>query len=395
MSRQRKSHIRRVASSGHRIWKEQEPLLLGLDLELTERCNNNCVHCCVNRPAGDAGALARELSSDAIKEALVQATALGCLTARFTGGEPLLREDFADLYIFARQLGLKVCIFTNATLLTPKLAKLLARIPPAEKVEVSFYGMSRVSYEAVTGIPGSYQGAKRGVHLLLENRIPFVVKTILHSANKDEFNAFKSWAISTVGMDQSPPAVGFFDLRTRRDSEAKNVVIRKLRLSPEEALKTMTSDSASYIREMKRQCQRWPGGKGKKLFGCGAGKGALALDAYGFLQPCLPLRHPKAVYDLKAGSLQDAVSNFFPSLRQKKTENLQFLMRCAGCFLSWLCSQCPAKSWMEDGTLDSPVDYWCDLARKQGEYLGLLDKGEPPWDVKDGKRRLGKFSGFK
>ena len=383
-----KSHVRRVASGRHPIWKNKELPLQWLDIELTERCNNDCVHCCVNRPASDAGLRALELPTDEIKAVLQQAAELGCLTVRFTGGEPLLREDFADLYIFARRLGLKVCLFTNATLLTPDLAGLLARIPPLEKVEVSFYGMSLAAYEAVTRTPGSYEAARRGIDLLLENKVPFILKTILHPANKSEFSDLKSWAVSKIGMEKPPQAIAFFDLRTRRDSDAKNSLIRRLRPSPESALRIMSDDVSGYIREMKSQCRRWPGNKGQGLFRCGAGRGIAALDAYGKLQPCLLLRHPEAVFDLKSGSLQEALIGFFPSLRRREPRNLLYLGRCADCFLGWLCEQCPAKSWMEHGTLDTPVDYWCDLARAQAEYLGLIEKGEKPWEIGEGEMRL-------
>ena len=331
------------------------------------------------------------MSTDSIKTVLRQAAELGCLTVRFTGGEPLLREDFADVYIFARRLGLKVCLFTNATLLTPDLAGLLARIPPLEKVEVSVYGMNRASYEVVTRIPSSFDAARRGVDLLLENKVPFVVKTIIHPANENEFPGFKSWAISILDKDHPPQAVAFFNLRARRDSELKNSSIRELRPSPERALKILTVENSAYILEMKRQSQRRQKERGKGIFRCGAGLGIASLDAYGFLQPCLLLRHPEAVYDLKSGSLREAMIGFFPSLRERMPRNPEYLGRCLDCFLGWLCEQCPAKSWLEHGTLDTPVEYWCDLARIQAEYLGLLRKGEEPWGVKDCKKRLRKF----
>lgn len=385
------SRVRMLASARHPIWKNKQPLLRWLDVELTERCNNNCVHCSINQPAGDAGVRSREMSADSIKQVLHQAAALGCLTVRFTGGEPLLREDFADLYQAARRLGLKVRLFTNATLLTHKLAALLARIPPLEKIEISLYGTSRASYEAVTRTPDSYDAAQRGIGLLLENKVSFVVKTIIHPANENELPGFRSWASSILGKDQPFQATAFFNLRARRDSEDKNRSIRALRPSPERALKILTTDESSYILEMKSQCRRQRGDFGKGIFRCGAGLESATLDAYGILQPCLLLRHPEAVYDLNAGSLRDALSDFFPSLRRRLPQDPRYLERCAQCFLSWMCEQCPAKSWLEHGTLDAPVDYWCDLARAQAEHLGLIEKGEKPWDVKDSEKRLGKF----
>ena len=95
--------------------------LVQLDLELTERCNYNCIHCCINRPANDPDARARELTTAQVKEVLKQAADLGCLQVRFTGGEPLLRSDFEELYVFARQSGLKVLLFTNGRLITSNL----------------------------------------------------------------------------------------------------------------------------------------------------------------------------------------------------------------------------------------------------------------------------------
>ena len=109
----------------------QASLLGQLDIELTERCNNACIHCCINQPEGDASARAREMDTAFVKNVLTQAADLGCLTVRFTGGEPLLRDDFAELYLFARRLGIQVILFTNARRITPEIAQLLARIPPA------------------------------------------------------------------------------------------------------------------------------------------------------------------------------------------------------------------------------------------------------------------------
>src|SRR5512137_531629 len=110
-----------------------------------------------------------------IKNILEQAADLDCLTVRFTGGEPLLREDFAEIYLFARHLGLRVTLFTNARLITPELAQLFARIPPGQPIEVSVYGMHAVSYDAVAATRGAFEEFWRGITLLREYKIPFIV----------------------------------------------------------------------------------------------------------------------------------------------------------------------------------------------------------------------------
>ena len=100
----RKPVYHRVLGPGEaRLWEKRAPLLAYLDVELTERCNFNCVHCYINRPAGDRKAKAGELSTERIKTILEEAASLGCLRVRFTGGEPLLRERFRRIVRLSRE----------------------------------------------------------------------------------------------------------------------------------------------------------------------------------------------------------------------------------------------------------------------------------------------------
>ncbi len=373
------------------LWKDKKPLLGRLDMELTERCNSNCIHCCINLPADDSEAKKKELTTGQIKNILKEAVSLDCMSVRFTGGEPLLREDFQELYVFARKQGLKVLLFTNATLITPHLADLFSQTPPLEKIEITVYGMKKDSYEAVTRTPGSFEAAWRGINLLIEKKIPFVVKGALLPYNKYEIDEFESWAKTIPWMDGRPPAYSmFFDLRCRRGGN-KNDWIKKLRVTPQEGLKVLTRQKNSYIKGMKEFCSKFMRPPGDKLFSCGAGCGG-CVDAYGYLQPCLMLRHPDAVYSLKKGSLNDALTNFFPKLREMKATNTDYLTRCAKCFLKGLCEQCPAKSWTEHGTLDTPVEYLCEIAHTQARFLGLLKEKETAWEVLDWQERIKEFT---
>ena len=76
-----------------------------------------------------------------------------------------------------------------------------------------------------------------------------------------------------------------------------------------------------------------------------------------------------------------ALTEFFPRLREMRATNPDYLNRCARCFLKGLCEQCPAKSWQEHGTLDTPVEYLCDVAHAQARYLGLLGASERAWEL--------------
>jgi radical SAM protein with 4Fe4S-binding SPASM domain len=374
------------------LQKNDKPLLRKLDLELTERCNNNCIHCCINLPKNDVKARKRELTAEEIKSILKEAAGLGCVQVRFTGGEPLLRRDFEELYVFARKLGLRVMLFTNATLITSRLATLFKRIPLLEKIEVTVYGMKKGSCEAVTRTAGSYKASRNGIRLLMEHKIPFVVKGALLPGNKDEIDEFESWAAGIPWMGGPPSFSMFFDLRCRRNDK-RSESIKKLRLTPEETIQFLVRRKDSYLKEMKQFCANFMRPPGDELFSCGAGCAAGCVDAYGNFQLCMGLRHPDTVCNLHRGSLKEALENFFPKVRKIKATHAEYLKRCARCFLKGLCDQCPAKSWLEHGTLDTPVEYFCDVAHVKARYLGLIADHEKAWEVRDWQKRIVRFSG--
>lgn len=377
------------------IKQPEKPLasrLASLDIELTERCNSRCIHCYINQPEEDQSIKTREMDTAFVQSVLKQAADLGCLSVRFTGGEPLLREDFADIYLFARRLGLKVLIFTNARLITAELAELFSRIPPGKLVEVSVYGMHENPYDAVAGVRGAFKEFWQGVTLLQECQVPFIVKQSLLPQNRDELPEFEAFAATLPYMERTPSYSMNFDLRARRDDEAKNRVIRRMRISPEETLDMLTREPEKYIKEMRQFAGKFMGPSGDRIFNCGAGHGA-CIDAYGYAQMCLLLRHSDTVYALdqakhrerNPGSdlspLEYALTKFFPQVREMRSRNPEYLKRCAVCFLKGFCDQCPAKSWEEHGTLDTPVEYLCRVAHAQAVYLGLLLEGEKSWEL--------------
>jgi MoaA/NifB/PqqE/SkfB family radical SAM enzyme len=402
--------VRRVPEAEHAFM----PRLGALDIEVTERCDNDCIHCCINLPAGDAGARSRELTTAQWKVVLGQAADLGCLQVRFTGGEPLLRPDFEELYLHARRLGMKVLLFTNARQLGAgkrgeQLVELLAHTPPLVPLEVTVYGMRRESYEAVTRAPGSYEQFRRGIDRLLAAGVPLVVKGVMLPPTYEEFSEFEAWAQQLSMADVPASYVVLLDLRNRRDDDVKNAQIEALRLSPARVVGFMARDESAYRREKQQFAARFMGPPGVRLFRCGAGQ-AVSVDAFGRAQPCMGVRAPELTVDLAdvdeggltvAGELGEAVSDgksiapgalsraldAFAELKDVRATNPDYLRRCARCFLHGFCEQCPAKSWSEHGTLDTPVEYLCDVAHAQARHLGWLNAGEKAWEVRDWSNR--------
>jgi radical SAM protein with 4Fe4S-binding SPASM domain len=257
-------------------------------------------------------------------------------------------------------------------------------------LEVSVYGMHPESYEAVSRVPGSFAQFRRGVDRLLERRVRFVVKTALLPPNRCEWAEFEQWAKTLPWTDGPQDSSMFFDLRNRRDDPDKNRQIQSLRVLPEEVAGIMSRDPCAYRRGMAEFCGKFMAPPGDRLFRCGAGNRG-CVDAYGRYQLCLGLRAPDLSYDLRRGSLRDAHVNFFGPWKQIKAANPDYLARCSKCFLKGLCEQCPAKSWAETGTLDTPVEYLCEIAHAEARYLGLIGPCEKAWTVVNYAGRIRKL----
>jgi len=162
-------------------------------IELTHRCNLQCVHCYCNLPADDREAVKGELRNDEVVHILDQIAEAGALWLLLTGGEPLLRKDFKDLFVYAKRKGFITTLFTNGTLITSEIAAFLADWRP-HSIEITLYGATQKTYESITGVPGSFERCLRGIDLLLEHGAPVALKTMVMTLNHDKVFQTKSFA---------------------------------------------------------------------------------------------------------------------------------------------------------------------------------------------------------
>jgi len=169
-------------------------------VEITQRCNLKCTHCYNSLALSDIEARRNELTYDEHCRILDEITAAGCLWLLYTGGEIFARKDFLDIYTYAKRKGLIISLFTNGTLITPKVADYLVRWRPFA-IEITLYGRTRETYERVTGIPGSYERCMRGIRLLMERGLPLKLKTMAITINKHEIWEMKRFVEEDLGLE--------------------------------------------------------------------------------------------------------------------------------------------------------------------------------------------------
>jgi radical SAM protein with 4Fe4S-binding SPASM domain len=326
-------------------------------LELTFRCNNNCIHCYCNLPAGDRAEIFREMDTFMIKRILDQIADEGCLWLLITGGEPLLRTDFKEIYLYAKKKGMLIILFTNGTLIDEKMADFLAEWMPYS-IEITLYGASEKTYEAVTRVKGSYRKCMKGIEILLERKIPLELKAMAIKQNVYEIPLMKRYAEGLGLRFRFDPIIN-----ARLDMNKGPL---STRLDVEDVVRLDLEDE-KRLKEWKEFCDKFIGSPDSdRLYTCGAGLNSFHIDPYGNLTICIIAR--KDFYDLKTGSFKEGWYNFIGGLRER---TLSSDNRCSKCDLMSLCGQCPGWAQIEHGDDETPVDYLCEIAHKRADAFGV------------------------
>jgi radical SAM protein with 4Fe4S-binding SPASM domain len=352
---------------------EGKRIPFSFDLEITARCNLNCRHCYINLPAGDKAAQKKELSIDQIGQIADQALAMGSLWCLLSGGEPLLRRDFADIYLILKKKGLMVSVFTNACLLTAEHIALFKKYPPRD-IEATVYGITQDTYEKVTRRPGSFAAFRRGLDLLLKNGIKVRLKAMALRANFVELDAIAAFCRQyTKDYFRFDPL-----LHLRFDGNpARNAEIKAERLNADEIVAIEQADLERSA-ALKKNCEQliFPDGGRREcrhLFHCGAGSSSFTVSHDGYFRLCSSLWQPACVFDLKKGTLTEAWQHFAPRVRAMTSVAPEFLEKCRSCPIINLCLWCPAHAYLEKGRLDAWCDYFCQVAHARAAAIKKND----------------------
>lgn len=261
--------------------------------EITCRCNLRCVMCytdCYNRPEK----IREELTTGEILRIMDELADAGCVELCLTGGEPLARPDFREIYEHAHARGFLITIFTNGTLLTKEIADWLsARVP--HRIEISLHSLMEDRFDGITQGRGSFQRCMNAIRLALDRQLPLVLKTTAMTVNKDEILAIKQY-VEELG------AVGYklgAGMRPALDgSEAP-----------------MSFDlSATELRDIARQDPKlWAEACRLQQSNpiCKSGARTFHIDAYGQLQLCSGNR--RQGYDLRHGSFTEGFYHALPT----------------------------------------------------------------------------------
>ncbi len=339
-----------------------ERVPLQVSIEVTRRCPLECLHCYNNLPMDDMEARRRELTKEEHFRVLDELVEMGCFWILYTGGEIFARKDFLEIYTYAKKKGFLITLFTNGTIINEQIADYLAEWPPFA-IEITLYGRTRETYEALTMIPGSYDRCLRGIKLLKERSLPLKLKTVATSINKHEVMAMRRFAEDELGVEFKMDG----QINPRIDCSQSPLAVR---LTPEEVVALDMSapkGMSEYRRLAKRDLESPPNlSTSDTIYFCGGGVGGFALNAYGEMGICVISQQD--TFSVRDIGVMRVWEGSLAELRDRKRTRVT---KCVKCRIQSLCGMCPANGEMENGDKESPVEFLCQVAHLRAAVIGV------------------------
>lgn len=316
--------------------------------EMTYACNLNCQHCYVAKKDAE-----NEFNLQEAKKIIDQLKELNCLFLVLSGGEALLRKDFFEIAIYARQQDFALRIMTNATLLNKKSCIRLASLNPFS-VEISIYASSSILHDQITKVKGSFEQMLTNVKRLLRLKVRVVLKFIVMKENLYDF-------ASTFALAKSLGCDFLFDIgiAPRNDGTKDNLIHR---LGKDQLKQFFLANQIPLHRI-----------NPKESIMCQAGLNNLMLSPQLDVFPCVGLRIPLG--NLRQKSLREIWENS-ERLNSFRHLALKDFPQCQSCSNLTTCYRCPGLAYTEGEGFFAASPFDCLVANTIEEILSQTQRGD-------------------
>jgi len=151
-----------------------------MDLAITYRCNNKCLHCYTGGPRET-----RELTKKERFKVMEKIFELGIPHIVFTGGEPTLRDDLLELIAYAEKVGLICGLVTNGRRLKDKAYFKSLVDAGLDHIQITLESHDPKIHDKITGVTGSWIETVEGLKNAIESPIYTITNTTLNRYNVD------------------------------------------------------------------------------------------------------------------------------------------------------------------------------------------------------------------
>jgi radical SAM protein with 4Fe4S-binding SPASM domain len=167
---------------------KKKPHLISLQIELTSRCNERCVHCYIPHENKYT-----DIEDSLFHKVLEQSKEIGLHTLVLTGGEPMMHPNFIEYLRKVQEYDFEINLLSNLTLLNNDIVREM-KASRISGVQVSLYSMKPEVHDSITMVKGSFYKTQNAILKLIENDIPLQISCVLMKQNKNDFIDVLNWA---------------------------------------------------------------------------------------------------------------------------------------------------------------------------------------------------------
>jgi radical SAM protein with 4Fe4S-binding SPASM domain len=149
-----------------------------MDLAITYRCNNNCLHCYAGGPRKT-----KELTTQEWFQVLDKLFKVGIPHVVFTGGEPTLRDDLPLLIAYTQKIGLVSGLVTNGRRLKDEAYFKSLVDAGLDHVQITLESHDPKIHDKITAVEGSWNETVQGLKNAIASPIYTLTNTTLNQYN--------------------------------------------------------------------------------------------------------------------------------------------------------------------------------------------------------------------
>lgn len=348
---------------------ETDKKLRSIYIDITNRCNLNCVYC-NKKNINDSIIDLSEKDIDKILKKLFTLNENNEFTVNLTGGEPLLNKNLESILKIVNKYTSKINIWTNGILLNSENITYIKRY--CSYLIISIDDISKQDNDLIRG-NNSYAGAIKACDICTKENVPFIIATTPLKMNKNrlvnmlEFckdqNAYGLLLNEPIKFDINGNDLSEYFFEDNEELFNKIKLLKKnvsiLNSWKNNTLKNDYSfkNNIAFIFDSDRCANSIFSVVNKKS--CGAGVNELAIDVNGSVYPCHALQVP----EFKLGSIETYKNNLL---------NLNFskLDECSKCGYNIFClGGCRAEAYFTNKNIYGNSSYCHNNLKDYEEIL--------------------------
>jgi radical SAM protein with 4Fe4S-binding SPASM domain len=332
---------------------------LSVQLDLTYRCNERCIHCYLDHD--DHG----EMTIAEIRSLLHELAEAGVFILTLSGGEIMLRKDFFEILEHARRLTFCVKLKTNAILIREREAGRIKSLG-VESIQVSIYSHRSELHDAITKVPGSLHRSLNAIRFLKACGLKVIIANVLMTQNRHDYSAVRALA-AELGVDCTlDPTI------TPKMDGDRSILSLNADLT---TLKEVFSDEA-LVEPAGNFCASTSKSDDTILDSptCSAGHTACYISPYGDVYPCV--QFPLPCGNVRRSRFLD-IWRRSDQLNEVRSIRVRDLTSCSKCVHVPNCTRCPGLAYME-GNMRGPSIQDCEKS--------FARTGIPSFNLLQGRR---------